>query len=61
MTMIYAIEIGDVRASMDDDQNETTPMPDFAVDYLARCAQVAWSTYQAMVDTDNAACATDAD
>lgn len=61
MTMIYAIEIGDVRASMDDDQNETAPMPDFAVDYLARCAQVAWSTYQAMVDTDNAACATDAD
>jgi hypothetical protein len=58
MTMIYAVEIGDIRASMDDDQNETAPMPDFAVDYLARCAQVAWSTYVAMVDADEPAEAT---
>lgn len=47
--MIYCVEIGDVRASIDDDQNDHAPMPDFAVDYLAQCARVAWATYSEMV------------
>lgn len=50
--MIYHVSIGDVEATIDDDQNETSVMPDFAVDYLARCAQVAWATYSTMVNDD---------
>lgn len=47
--MIYQVSIGDVTTTMDDDQNDNAPMPDFAVDYLTQCARVAWATYSEMV------------